>query len=86
MKKISILGGICAVALFAGAASANDELLAGCEAFQAEYGGNSDCQCLADAVASDDDLVAEFLSVTSPDDVPNLSEAAQSAIASCSAS
>lgn len=55
-----------------------------CLAYQAEYGGGADCGCLAEAVASDDDLAAMFADITTPDDLANAPEEVLEAIADCS--
>ncbi|MEO0878475.1 MAG: hypothetical protein AAFY22_02065 [Pseudomonadota bacterium] len=53
----------CAVSIFAGAASAG-ELANQCKAaMEAEGRDASGCQCLEDAIAGDEALVAEFLAL-----------------------
>ena len=55
-----------------------------CNAFQAEYGGEADCSCLAEAVASDDDLAAMFADITSPEDIASAPAEVIEAIENCS--
>ena len=60
-----------------------DDLEAACEAFQAEYGGESDCACLAEKAAEDDDLLAMFNDITSPADLEDAPEEVLEAIEEC---
>lgn len=55
----------------------------GCKQYQAEYGGNTDCGCLAKKVDSDEEFAAEMMTVMGPEDVANLSEASLEKIAAC---
>ncbi|NHK28096.1 hypothetical protein FF098_009295 [Parvularcula flava] len=80
-----------ALGLF-GAATAHDhgelsegakQFKEGCKQYQAEYGGNTDCGCLAKKVDSDEEFAAEMMTVMGPEDVVRLSEASLGKIAAC---
>ena len=60
-----------------------DDFKAQCEAVQAEYGGESDCGCLAEKVAADDDLAAMMAEISSPDDLANAPSEVMEAIEEC---
>ena len=60
------------------------ELEEACLAYQAEFGGEADCTCLAEAVAADEDLIAEIAEITTPEDLENASEEFLAAVADCS--
>lgn len=61
-----------------------DELEAACEAYQAEYGGSSDCSCLAAKAAEDEDLLAAMNEIQSPDDLADAPAEVMEAIEECS--
>lgn len=60
-----------------------DDFKAQCEAFQAEYGGESDCGCLAEKVAADDDLAAMMAEITTPEDLADAPAEVLEAIEEC---
>jgi hypothetical protein len=61
-----------------------DDMQSRCEAYQAEYGGSSDCACLAEKVEADADLMAMMEEITSPEDLENAPSEVQEAIEECS--
>ncbi|MEM9840150.1 MAG: hypothetical protein AAF830_13470 [Pseudomonadota bacterium] len=75
----SILASLLAMA----ATQSADDLESACEAFQAEYGGESDCSCLAEKAAADDDLLAMFNEITTPEDLENAPDEVLEAIEEC---
>ena len=54
-----------------------------CEAFQAEYGGEASCSCLAQKVEDDPELAEMLSAITSPADFENAPEKALEAVAEC---
>ncbi|MEM1381531.1 MAG: hypothetical protein AAGH41_13000 [Pseudomonadota bacterium] len=60
-----------------------DELEENCLAFQEEYGGESDCSCLAEKAAEDEDLLAMFNEITSPEDLADAPAEVLEAIEEC---
>lgn len=85
MKIAIAAASVLGLTLFAGAANANDEFLATCEAYAAENSANIDCGCLNDAAQEDPSLYEEYAKVSAPEDAALMSEAAQEVVASCSA-
>lgn len=75
----SIIASLLAIA----AVQSTDELQEACDAYQAEYGGEADCSCLAEAVAEDEDLLAEIAEITTPEDLENASDEFKEAVAEC---
>jgi hypothetical protein len=75
---------IIAALLALSTTQSTDELQAACEQYQAEYGGEADCACLAEAVAADEDLMAEIAGITSPDELANASDDFKQAVEDCS--
>ncbi|GGY51707.1 hypothetical protein [Parvularcula lutaonensis] len=61
-----------------------DDLEAACQAYQAEYGGESDCSCLAEKAAGDEDLLAAFNEIQSPEDLADAPSEVMEAIEDCS--
>ena len=61
-----------------------DELEQACLDYQAEYGGEADCRCLAEAVEGDDEIIAAIADISGPDDLADAPEALLEAIADCS--
>ncbi|MEE4211139.1 MAG: hypothetical protein V2I43_17965 [Parvularcula sp.] len=64
--------------------TAQDDLQARCEAFQAEYGGESDCACLAEMYENDDELAAAFDMIEGPEDLESAPDIVTEAIEACS--
>ena len=64
---------------------ANDEFIAQCEAYAAEFNADIDCECLDKAAQEDPSLYEEFAKVQKPEDAALMSEAAQEVVAMCSA-
>ena len=60
-----------------------DDYEAACKAYQAENGGTTDCRCLAEKVAADDELRAEIATLITPEDVANASDKMKKAVADC---
>ena len=75
----SIVASLLAIA----ATQTADELEAACLDYQAAYGGESDCSCLAEKVAGDEDLLALFNEISSPDDLANAPAEVLEAIEEC---
>lgn len=89
--NLSIIAG-AVIALGSSAALAADhhamsdaamQFKASCKAFQAEYGGNTDCGCLAKAVSADEALAAEFAKITGPADFETAPAEVTGALAAC---
>ncbi len=85
MKLISMSTSVAALLLLAGAANANDDFLASCEAYAEANGAEVNCTCLDEAGEADPSLFDEFAKIAAPEDVANVSEAAQAVIAQCAA-
>jgi hypothetical protein len=62
----------------------NDEFQERCEAYQAEYGGGSDCTCLAEKYDEDDDLAAALDAIEGPEDLADAPEIVAEAVEDCS--
>jgi len=78
-----MIASIFASVLMLTTAQSADEFEAACKDYQAEYGGEADCGCLAGKAAEDEDLLQALLEITEPADVANASEAAITAIQEC---
>lgn len=74
---------ILATALAATAVQSADELEAACLEYQEQYGASSDCSCLAEIVAGDEDLLAMFNEITSPEDVEAAPAEVQDVLEEC---
>ncbi|MEL7028666.1 MAG: hypothetical protein AAGL49_05510 [Pseudomonadota bacterium] len=76
-----------AISVLAAPAWAGDaEVLAQCEGFVAEHGGDSGvCGCFADLAADDADLKAALLAIETPEDNENAPEIVGEAAAVCGA-
>lgn len=70
--------------LAAAALQTVDDFVDQCEAFQAEFGGESDCQCLGEKIAADDELQSFAASISGLEDVVNAPDDFLDAIADCS--
>lgn len=82
MKKM-ILASLFASATVLAPAMAN-EVEEACEAYAAENGTDSSgCACLGEKAAGDADLVASIMSVTGPEDLEALDDAAKEVIGAC---
>ncbi|MEO1656103.1 MAG: hypothetical protein AAFR65_00150 [Pseudomonadota bacterium] len=73
------------VSLLATTAVVNDEFKANCEAYQAEYGGSSDCGCLAKKYDESAELAAALDMITTPEDAASAPAIVGEAIAACAA-
>ena len=60
-----------------------DDVQARCEAYQAEHGGAVDCECLGKLVAADDDLLAELMAMTKPEDMDGASNEMKLTVKAC---
>lgn len=79
-----MIASIFASLLAATAVQSVAELEEACLAYQAEYGGESDCTCLAEKVAGDEDLLAEIADIQTPEDLEAASEEFLAAVEECS--
>ncbi|MEM9810857.1 MAG: hypothetical protein AAF788_06490 [Pseudomonadota bacterium] len=73
------------VSLLASTTAVNEEFKTSCEAFQAEYGGTTDCGCLAEKYDEDAELAAALAMIQTPDDAANAPEVVQDAFKACAA-
>ena len=80
-----MIASIFASVLMLTTAQTADDFEGACNDYQAEYGGEADCSCLAGKAAEDEDLLQALLEITEPADIENASEAALTAIQECSA-
>ena len=55
-----------------------------CKAYQAEHGGDVDCTCFGKLVASDDDLLAELMTLQTPEDLEGASDEMKMTMKACS--
>lgn len=78
-----MIASIFASVLMMTTAQSAEDFEAACKDYQAEYGGESDCSCLAEKAAADEDLLNDLLQITEPADIANASEAAIAAIQDC---
>ena len=74
--------------LFAAAAAAlalqsAADIEGACKAFQAENGGTTDCACFGKLIAEDPDLMAELMTITSPEDLEGASDEMKMTIEAC---
>ena len=86
MKKYLLGGAALTIAIIATAAWANDEFIAGCEAYADEFDADIDCDCMDEAATENPSLYDEFAKVSKPEDAANMSTAAQEVVAQCSGS
>lgn len=82
MKK-SVFALTGAILFAATTALASDEFIADCEEFKEANSVEGDCACMAEAVASDDDLASEIMAMESLDDFDGLSDAAKAIVEDC---
>ncbi|MEL6363483.1 MAG: hypothetical protein AAFR11_01420 [Pseudomonadota bacterium] len=86
MKVITVTSAAAlalATMLAPAAAGPKEDIQEGCEAFQAEYGGEIDCECLGDAAAADAELYEMLLEITSPEDLEDAPQKVLDAIEAC---
>lgn len=74
---------LLASALAAATMQSAAELEEACLAFQSEYGGTSDCSCLAEKASEDEDLMAAFMEIQSPEDLEGASSEVMEVIEEC---
>ncbi|MEM6913968.1 MAG: hypothetical protein AAF511_08315 [Pseudomonadota bacterium] len=73
------------VSLLATTTAVNEEFKARCDAYQAEYGGASDCGCLAKKYDESAELAAALDAITSPEDAASAPAIVVEAIGACAA-
>ncbi len=73
------------VSLLAATSAVNEDFKARCEAYQAEFGGSSDCGCLAKKYDESAELAAALDAITSPEDAASAPAIVGEAIGACAA-
>ncbi|MEO0700238.1 MAG: hypothetical protein AAFX52_15385 [Pseudomonadota bacterium] len=73
------------VSLLATTTAVNDEFKANCDAYQAEYGGTTDCGCLAKKYDESAELAAALDAITTPEDAASAPAIVAEAIGACAA-